>query len=141
MSRINVGRVIAGGLVAGLVYNLIDFVINGVLMTEAYRANFERLGIDAATMEAPAVMATWVAVDFLLGILVVWLYAAIRPRFGPGPKTAAYAGLAMLAGVTFILFGFAQMGVFDMALILKGTLYSLVNVIVGAMAGAAVYKE
>jgi len=27
-------------------------------------------------------------------VLLVWLYAAIRPRFGPGPATAAKAGVA-----------------------------------------------
>ncbi|HSE60477.1 MAG TPA: hypothetical protein VLA99_17380 [Nitrospiraceae bacterium] len=25
----------------------------------------------------------------------LWLYAAIRPRFGAGPKTALYAGLGV----------------------------------------------
>lgn len=27
----------------------------------------------------------WVVTDFLLGILIVWSYAAMRPRFGPAP--------------------------------------------------------
>jgi hypothetical protein len=31
------------------------------------------------------------------GILMVWLYVAIRPRYGAGPKTAALAGLAAWA--------------------------------------------
>ena len=35
-----------------------------------------------------------VIVDFILGILTVWVYAAIRPRFGPGPRTALTAALA-----------------------------------------------
>jgi hypothetical protein len=26
---------------------------------------------------------------------IMWLYAAIRPRYGPGPKTAAVAGFAL----------------------------------------------
>ena len=33
----------------------------------------------------------------LTGFLVVWLYAAIRPRFGAGIVTAARSGLAMWA--------------------------------------------
>ena len=28
------------------------------------------------------------------GVLLMWLYAAIRPRYGPGPKTAAITGFA-----------------------------------------------
>ena len=34
---------------------------------------------------------------WLTGFLVVWLYAAIRPRFGAGIVTAARSGLAMWA--------------------------------------------
>ena len=30
-----------------------------------------------------------------MGLLLVWLYAAIRPRFGPGPRTATYAALVV----------------------------------------------
>ena len=32
---------------------------------------------------------------FLVGILAIWLYAAIRPRYGAGSKTALYAGAAV----------------------------------------------
>lgn len=32
--------------------------------------------------------------NFVASVWAMWLYAAIRPRFGPGPKTAAVAGFA-----------------------------------------------
>ena len=35
------------------------------------------------------------AFAFLCGIAAVWLYAAIRPRFGAGLKTALIAGIAV----------------------------------------------
>jgi len=44
---------------------------------------------------------------FLVGIFAVWLYAAIRPRYGAEPKTAGAAvwGLGyLLAAVTPIAF-------------------------------------
>ena len=28
-------------------------------------------------------------------MVAIWLHAAIRPRYGPGPKTAAIAGLVL----------------------------------------------
>ena len=31
--------------------------------------------------------------SFLIGLFAGWLYAAIRPRYGAGPKTALCAGL------------------------------------------------
>lgn len=36
----------------------------------------------------------FVCVDLAMGIWAIWLYAAIRPRYGPGPRTAIIAGFA-----------------------------------------------
>jgi hypothetical protein len=141
MSRINTGKVVAGGLLAGVVYNAIDFLINGMLMREEFAANAARLGLDAASQEAPAVIATWVAVDFIFGLVVVFLYAAVRPRFGPGPKTAIYAGLVIWVIGACLLLGFTQSGIFTMSIFTKMLIPTLVNSLVGAVAGAAVYKE
>jgi hypothetical protein len=141
MSGINTGKVVAGGLLAGVVYNAIDFLINGMLMREEFTANAARLGLDAASQEAPAVIATWVAVDFLFGLVVVFLYAAMRPRFGPGPKTAIYAGLVIWLIGAGLLLGFTQSGIFTMSIFSKMLIPTLVNSLAGAVAGAAVYKE
>jgi hypothetical protein len=37
----------------------------------------------------------FVILDFIYGIVLVYLYAAIRPRFGAGPSTAVQAGILM----------------------------------------------
>jgi hypothetical protein len=39
---------------------------------------------------------------FLLGVAAVWLYAAIRPRYGAGPNTAIRAGLVTWAVAVFL---------------------------------------
>lgn len=58
------------------------------------------------THNLPPIGASAIAVfllyAFALGLVLVWLYAAIRPRFGAGPRTAIIAGVAVwfLAYVT-----------------------------------------
>jgi hypothetical protein len=141
MSQINTAKVITGGLVAGIVFNLIDFVINGFMMRADYAANASRLGLDPASMETPAAMASWVIIDFILGFVVVFLYAAIRPRFGAGAKTAIFAGLILWVAITSMVFGFAQIGLLTTALVVKMLIPTLVNVSAGSVAGAWVYKE
>ena len=141
MAGINTGKVIAGGLLAGVVLNALDFVNNAFILAKDFNANAAHLGLDPAAMESPSVIASWVVVDFLMGILIVWTYAAIRPRFGAGPKTAIMAGLVPFFGITFILFGFTMTGLFPMALFVKGTILALVITSVGAVAGAWAYKE
>ena len=141
MTRINTGKVVAGGLLAGLLFNIGDFLINGYLLTAEYQATLTRLGLDAAAMESVGAMVCWVVIDFVFGLLIVWNYAGIRPRFGPGPLTALLAALPLYAGATLIVFGFASMGIFTTAIATKGAIYSAVNTAIGSIAGAWLYSE
>ena len=141
MSSINAGKVITGGLVAGLVLNVLDFANNALLVGADFTANFTRLGLDPAALESTMAIATWVIIDFLFGILLVWTYAAMRPRFGPGPRTAVLAALVPFIGISLILFGLTKGGLFPMALYTKQTIISFLIVSIGAVAGAWAYKE
>jgi len=139
MGKINWGRVIAGGLLAGLVLNVFDFVIHGVLLADQWNAALAALG--KGEMSGSAIV-WYVVFDFLLGIAAVWLYAAIRPRYGPGPKTAAWAGL-FLWFVVGALFNLAQMpsGLWPGNLLVISAAVALVYVPLAAVAGAWAYKE
>src|SRR6185503_10727346 len=114
MSGINTTKVVAGGLLAGVVFNIIDFLINGFLMVKDFAANAARLGLDPASQSSPDVITTWVIVDFILGLAVVFIYAAIRPRFGPGVKTALIAAVLLWIGPTALMLGFAKSSILTM---------------------------
>ena len=141
MAGINTGKVITGGLVAGVVFSVLDALNGMFIVGEDFKANATRLGLDPAIAESTSAMATWVVIDLLFGILVVLTYAAIRQRFGPGPKTAIYAGRIPYVGITLIVFGLSQGGLMPTALWLKMAVISLVITSVGAVAGAMMYKE
>jgi hypothetical protein len=138
---INIGRVVAGGLLAGVVANAVDFVTNNYVLGADWQAWAAQHNIDQATLMSGSVIATWTAVDFVIGILAVWTYAAMRPRFGAGVHTAFLAGLVIYLVPTVVLFGFTQMGMMSMDMFVKGSLGSIVSVFGAAIAGAAVYKE
>jgi hypothetical protein len=91
MSGINVGRVIVGGLAAGFVANVFDFIITPYLLANELAGTIARLNLNAAAIESS--VWAFVIVDFIWGLLLVFTYAAIRPRFGPGPKTAIISGV------------------------------------------------
>jgi hypothetical protein len=141
MAAINIGKVIAGGLLAGLVANAFDFVINTYVMMADWQAWASAHNLDPAAMNSPGVAGTWVAIDFLYGILIVWTYAAIRPRFGPGVKTALYAGFLLYVAITLVVFGFTMMGMLTMAMFVKGSLAGIVSTGAASIAGAWVYTE
>ena len=44
MGKINLGRVVAGGLLAGVVLNVYDFVMNGVVLADQWNAAMAAMG-------------------------------------------------------------------------------------------------
>ncbi len=141
MAGINYGRVVFGGVVGGVVANIGDFVVNNMLMADDMVRMAQRLNLNQALMASPAVGMTWVIVDFVYVTLIVWTYAAIRPRFGAGPGTAARAGIVLWAAVCSVLFGFQAMGVFSQDSFLKSAALSLVTTVLASLAGSWTYKE
>ena len=139
MGKINMGRVILGGLLAGLVINVGEFVLNGFILNKEWEEAMRSLNRQPIGGQAVAVFLT---LGFLGGILMIWIYAAIRPRFGPGPKTALCAGLVVWTYVSlFATLGQLPTGVFPAKLLLISTAWQLVETPIAAIAGAWLYKE
>ena len=139
MNKINVGRVLLGGLVAGLVISIGNFLTNRVLLRDAMNAEFARLHVPEPGSDF---IVKAVVLTLVLGIAIVYLYAAIRPRFGAGVKTAISAGL--MAWFFAILYAGGVLGmVFRMPLdlILKRAGLGLLVYAIGAIVGAWLYKE
>jgi len=140
LAKINTGRVILGGIVAGIVADLLGYLVDGVMLAPRWAEGMKALGHSEFSSNA------WIWFNLLGlagGIVLIWLYASIRPRFGAGPRTALYAGLAVW--IVGVLLPNASLmwaaGLFPANLTLMTTLGALVEVIVGALAGAALYKE
>ena len=138
MGRINVKGVIVGGLVAGLVLNVIDFLVWGVWLAPDMAAAMQAAGRPPIDNLIPL----FVVLDFLFGIALVYLYAAVRPRFGAGPATAVKAGLFVWV-LTGLLHSIAEapMGLLPQRMYTVGTLVALVAFPLAAVAGAKFYKE
>jgi len=140
MGKINWGRVVLGGLLAGVVLNVVDYLFYGVMMKQDLAAAMQALGKQAGAMDS--LVPLFVTLDFVTGIALLWVYAAIRPRFGAGVKTAVIAGVAVwfFVGLLHAL-GEGPMGLFPQKVYTVGTLVALVQYAVAGAVGAYVYKE
>ena len=139
MRGINVARVVIGGLLAGLVVNIGEFVFNGVLFGADMEAAVARLNLPPI---GPSAITVFVVMGFALGIATVWLYAAIRPRFGAGVNTALCAGATVWFFVSvYPSPGFAAMGLFPARLLAFGIVWGLGELLIAAVAGAWLYQE
>ncbi len=144
MGKINWNRVILGGLVAGLIINIFEFVLNGVVLAKDWEAAVLALGRPPMAGGQMAVFFVWSFVlwGLLVGIFAVWLYAAIRPRYGAGPKNALCAGAAVW-GLGYVLASVTPIALhlFPRRLMAIGLAVGLVEVLVGTVAGAWLYRE
>lgn len=140
MSNVCWGRVFLGGVVAGLIITVSEFLCYRVVMAERMQAAMERLGVSMA--ESTLNWVVWIIFSFVLGIAAVWLYAAIRPRYGPGVKTALCAGAAVwLFAYLLPTVGMLNMGLFPVGLMVAGLIWGLVEVEVATTVGAWLYQE
>jgi hypothetical protein len=140
MGKINWGRVIGGGLAAGIVINLSEWMLNELVMKERWMEAMKALGkTGEMTVNNIIVWNVW---GFLCGIGLVWLYAAIRPRYGPGAGTAAKAGIAVwfFAHLLWTI-GNWNMGLFPTSMMMIPLVWTLVETIVAALVGGWIYKE
>ncbi len=139
IGRINLLRVLVGGLVAGLIIVVGEYILNVIILGAEFAAWRERCGVGALTTGQ---LAVGVIITIVFGIMLIWIYAAIRPRFGPGPKTAVIAGLtfwsiayllflASLWGSGFVTAHFATVSI----------VWGLFEAPIAAVAGGWLYRE
>jgi hypothetical protein len=137
--KINIGRVLLGGLVAGVILNIGEYILNDKVLGARMK---EYLATHRFPTPGGNAIAVAVVMTFVLGIVIVLGYAAIRPRFGAGPKTAiiaalfAWFGVYVYPDVVGAAFGFVPTSILPIALV-----WGLVEYSVAALIGAWLYKE
>ncbi len=142
MGKINWGRVFLGGLLAGVVINIGEYLFHAVLFKDEVAEMMRAIGKDPAAVMSGNAIVIWNILGFLTGIGAVWGYAAIRPRFGAGAKTAAIAGVAVWYFSRFLgAIGEMNMGMMSQKMIMTGLVWGLVEMIIATIAGAWAYKE
>ena len=139
MSKINIGRVVAGGLLAGVVINVFEFVLHGVVYAQAWSDIMKSLN----RPDFPAQAYIWFNLaGFVTGIAAVWTYAAIRPRFGAGPRTAVIAGLLM--GVTVYALSYIKpiaAGTYPFSPMIVMLAVEMAGTVAATLAGSWLYRE
>jgi hypothetical protein len=140
MGRINIGRVLLGGIVAGIVADGLGFLVDGVWLDSRWSDGMLALG---RSEFSPNQWIWFNLLGLLSGIVLIWIYAAIRPRFGAGVGTALMAGFAvwvvgsLIPNLSIMWIG----GLFSRHLTAFTTAGALGEILIGAVAGAALYKE
>lgn len=139
MANINAKSVVAGGLVAGLIINVSETILNLHVLGEQNDAALSARNLPPVGGGA---IAAFIAGGFGVGLLLMWLYAAMRPRFGAGPKTAVLTALAVwLLAFAWPSLTTSLMGFLPAKLLTVTAIWGLGEIVIAALAGGWLYKE
>lgn len=142
MSKINFNRVILGGLLTGVVFIIMEIVVEGLV--SQFGINEGDLLLQASsnvTISGARYHIVNLSYFFVFCIFAIWLYAAIRPRFGAGPKTALIASFTLWFVGLLLAVNFVNMGIFPIKLTLISLAFNLIELPTAILVGASIYKE
>lgn len=135
---ISAGRLVFSGLVAGFVINLGELAVNVWVLGDAWAEALSGFGI---SLDLPSLLL-WGIGSFILGIVGMWIYVAIRPTYTAGAKTAVRAGVALWA-VTYLYVIIGLLGTVTMpkGLLLLALAWGLVEMVLAVYVGAWLYRS
>lgn len=139
---INVGRVLLGGLIAGGVRlvggTATRELIVGPLFFEELARNQPEVIAAAGTTAARVEI---VVINLVMGIALIYMYAAMRPRFASRFATIVSASIPAWLIATSVWGITAAMTLFPWPHVIVDASLTLVTVLVAAYLGSSVYKE
>jgi hypothetical protein len=140
MGQINIAGVLKGGLAAAVIMNVSEFILNVPVAGAQMAAELSARNLPPA--DGGAQIALFVGLTAMLGFITVWLYAAMRPRLGPGPKTAMCAGLTVwTCSYLYSAVTAGAIGVHSMGLVVLIVVWSVVEMLIASAVGGFLYHE
>jgi hypothetical protein len=140
MGKINLVRAVLGGLIAGIVIDLFQVITNGLIIEKQWVEVATGQGRSGAlSFNQTFSFSLW---GLLVGIVMMLTYAAIRPRLGPGPHAAVFAGVLIwtsacaLGSTPPVLLHLVPIDLTAISLVLSLIAFAIAGVI-----GAYFYKE
>ncbi|MCE7937774.1 hypothetical protein DCC79_09120 [bacterium] len=139
MGSIDTKKMVVAGLVAGVVFTLIDVASGALLFGGPMEAAFQARNLDMAALDGAI---PWlIGSDMFFALMAAFVYAAIRPRFGAGPKTGFIAGLVVWAIGSCTAMTFSVMGFMPLSLTLAMTAVLLVAFLIVGYIVDRLYSE
>jgi len=130
---------VSGGrlrILAGIVWIILGTIVTAVLGRDFAALPNNRLGAPTVGFVTINVLA-----DLLSGITILWLYAAIRPRYRPGAKTAVVAAFAWWFIVSLGDAIWCSFGLFPARTVIPLMIGTLPALILATLVGARFYTE
>jgi len=136
MRKLNWWRVLGCGLVAGIIW-----IMLGSMVTALLGRDFAALPNNHLAKPSLSFILLNVAFDLMEGVSLIWLYALLRPFYGPGAKSAVIAAFAWWFIVTLGDATWCSFGLFPPRTVIPLMMGTLPALVLATLAGARFYKE
>lgn len=141
MNRIKLNRLILAGAVTLLTFIVVEFVVESLISRPLFGRAIEAWH---QTLNLPA----WSIGNSILNLLIAlvnctlltWLYAALRPMFGVGSRTALVTSAFAFFFVAAFAINGVNLGTYPLRIALIELGYLLVELPLAILAGARVYE-
>jgi hypothetical protein len=142
MNKIKVGRLILSGLITLLVFIVLELVVEGViarqLVSESLWSEWEHISAASRWRQWNWVLNLLIA--FVNCTWVMWLYAALRPMFGVGTKTALITSAFVFVFLASLSFNLANLGLYPIRMALFDATAQIVELPIAVVVGAKFYE-
>ena len=142
MKKINIGRVFLSGFVASLAFFFAEAVLEGSVQlafglseTELFRKAF------GTFPSGTLYHVVTVAYLYLVCVLMMWVYAAIRPRFRSRLHAALATGAVFWLFVVLFVFNYSNIGLYPVRLSLLAMGFNLFEIPAAVIAGSLAYPD
>ena len=141
MNEIKVKRLVISGVITLLVFIAVEFivesVVGNVLFSGAYDAWYGKL-----------IIPNWTTMNYVFNIFIalvnstmmMWLYAALRPMFGIGIRTALITSAFVFTFIAFYVVNQANLGIFPIWIALIELFYLIIELPLALIVGAQFYE-
>jgi hypothetical protein len=140
MNKIKVGRLFVAGLVTMIVFIMVEYLLEFVIFDAliGLRNWINQLYTPSSWTVSSHVLNILLA--FVNSIILMWMYAALRPMFGVGPKTALIASVFAYAFIFSFMINFANLRFYPIRPALIEMFYQLIEIPIAILAGAYYYE-
>ncbi len=140
MNKIKVGRLLVAGLVTMIVFIMVEYLLEFVIFDAliGLRNWINQLYAPSSWRISNHVLNILIAL--VNSIIMMWMYAALRPMFGVGPKTALITSGFAYAFIFSFMINFANLRFYPILPALIELFYQLIEIPIAILAGAYYYE-
>ena len=142
MNQINIKRLLLAGVVVFVSWIVIEVALEQILATLVFGQSTSEMWMQA--VEVNELSGLRVGINLLVGLLncivMIWIYASLRPMYGVGTKTALITAAFGVVWILSIFVNITNLGLLPPRLALIEGTFEAIEVPLAMLIGALIYE-